>query len=145
MEKNKKRSQSVKFSVCFAQDSVSYVQKRQKGNITSKDIDITRTRLGLVFLMVFSTWTLVSSYSEIPLGEHINAHVKDTNFFLNYRWIHIIYDWQPFTFLTVIQTFVAPKLIFPAISDVIARRSQHRAKICLLYSTFSFCTSDFKD
>lgn len=69
----------------FAQDSVSYVQKRQKGNITSKDIDITCTRLGVVFLMVFSTGTLGSSYPEIPLGEHINAHVKDTNFFFNYR------------------------------------------------------------
>lgn len=36
--------------MCFAKDSVSYVQKRQKGNITSMDIDIKCTRLGAVFL-----------------------------------------------------------------------------------------------
>lgn len=60
------------------------------------------------------------------------------------RWIHIIYYCQPFAFLTYIQTFDTSKFIFPAISDVIAR-SQHRARICSLYSTFSFCTLNFKD
>lgn len=58
--------QSVTFSMYFAQDCVSYVQKRQKENITSMDIDRS-TRLGAVFLMFFSTWTLGSSYAEFPL------------------------------------------------------------------------------
>lgn len=51
-----------------AQDCVSYVQKRQKENIISMDIDRS-TRLGAVFLMFFSTWTLGSSYVEFPLGD----------------------------------------------------------------------------
>lgn len=68
--------------MCFAQETVSYVQNIQKGNITSTDTDITCTRLGVVFLIRRPEHRPGSSYPEFPLGEHSNAYVKDSNFFL---------------------------------------------------------------
>lgn len=108
----------LKFRDCFG----------TKGKHTSPTgIDITCTRLSVVFLIRRIEHRFLVSLNFLEENILIATHVKDTQFFYN-RWIDIIYYWQPFAFLNYIQASTVSELIFPNIPVITARKAQHSNK-----------------